>query len=89
MPDEHIWQISSIGQFSSKSAYIVMFQGAIPFKLAERESGKPRLQASANFLFGWWCMIGVGLLTSLQRGVWITLSIALFMTSSPKVLTTS
>jgi hypothetical protein len=35
MPDEHIWQLSSTSQFSSKSAYIAMFQGAIPFEPTE------------------------------------------------------
>jgi hypothetical protein len=37
MPDKHIWQrLSPTGNFSSKSAYTAMFQGAISFQLAER-----------------------------------------------------
>jgi hypothetical protein len=36
VPDEHIWKLSSTGQFSSKSAYIAMFLGAISFEPAER-----------------------------------------------------
>jgi hypothetical protein len=40
----------------------------------QREFGELGLQANAIFLFGWWSTIGVGLRTSLQRGVWTTLS---------------
>jgi hypothetical protein len=36
MPDGHIWKLSSSGQFSSKSAYTAMTQGAISFEPAER-----------------------------------------------------
>jgi hypothetical protein len=36
LPDEHIWQLSRTGQFSSKSACTAMFQEAILFEPAER-----------------------------------------------------
>jgi hypothetical protein len=36
LTDEHIWQLSSTGQFSSKSAYNAMFQEVILFEPAER-----------------------------------------------------
>jgi hypothetical protein len=34
--DTHIWQLSPTGQFSTMSAYMAMFQGAIPFQPANR-----------------------------------------------------
>jgi hypothetical protein len=38
VPDMHIWRLSPTGKFSSKSAYMAMFQGSISFQLAERIS---------------------------------------------------
>jgi hypothetical protein len=35
--DGHIWQLSSTGQFSTKSSYVAMFQGAILFEPVERD----------------------------------------------------
>jgi hypothetical protein len=35
VPDTHIWRLSTSGQFTTKSAYAAMFQGAIAFELAE------------------------------------------------------
>jgi hypothetical protein len=37
VPDKHIWWLSPTGSFSSKTAYMALFQGSIPFQLAERE----------------------------------------------------
>jgi hypothetical protein len=62
VPDTHIWRLSTSGQFTTKSAYAAMFQGAIAFELAE--SGELGPLASAEFSFGWWSMIGAGRLTS-------------------------
>jgi hypothetical protein len=36
VPDKHIWRLSPSGRFSSKTAYMAMFQGSIPFQPAER-----------------------------------------------------
>jgi hypothetical protein len=36
IPDEQTWRLSPTGQFSTKSAYVAMFQGAIPFEPTER-----------------------------------------------------
>jgi hypothetical protein len=36
IPDGHTWRLSPTGQFSTKLAYVAMFQGAIPFEPAER-----------------------------------------------------
>ena len=35
-PDKHIWRLSNSGEYSTKSAYEVLFQGAVYFKPAER-----------------------------------------------------
>jgi hypothetical protein len=34
--DKHIWWLTSKGNFTSKSAYMALFQGAIPFQPADR-----------------------------------------------------
>jgi hypothetical protein len=34
--DSHIWRLSTSGQYSSKSAYAALFQGAVQFEPAER-----------------------------------------------------
>jgi hypothetical protein len=34
--DKHIWRLSPTGKISSKSAYMALFQGAIPFQPAYR-----------------------------------------------------
>jgi len=36
IPDRHIWRFSSSGKYSAKSAYDMLFQGAIPFEPFER-----------------------------------------------------
>jgi hypothetical protein len=36
VPDAHNWRLSTSGQFTTKSAYTAMFQGAIAFEPAER-----------------------------------------------------
>jgi hypothetical protein len=36
VPDKHIWRLSPTSRFSSKTAYMAMFQGSIPFQPAER-----------------------------------------------------
>jgi hypothetical protein len=88
IPDEQTWRLSPTGQFSTKSAYVAMFQGAIPFEPTERV-WKTWAPSKCKFLFGWWSTIGVGLLTSLKRRDWTTLSNAHFVTSSLKLLTIS
>jgi len=35
-PDKHIWRLSNSGEYSAKSAYEVLFQGAVYFRPAER-----------------------------------------------------
>jgi len=35
-PDQHIWRLSSSGQYTAKSAYDALFQGAIAFAPYER-----------------------------------------------------
>jgi len=35
-PDQHIWRLSSSGQYTAKSAYDALFQGAISFAPYER-----------------------------------------------------
>ena len=35
-PDKHIWRLSNSGEYYAKSAYEVLFQGAVYFKPAER-----------------------------------------------------
>ena len=36
IPDRHIWRFSSSGKYSAKSAYDMLFQGALPFEPFER-----------------------------------------------------
>jgi hypothetical protein len=31
-PDKHIWRFSSSGQYSAKSAYVMIFMGSITFE---------------------------------------------------------
>jgi len=36
VPDRHIWRLSTTGQYTAKSAYDALFQGAIRFEPYER-----------------------------------------------------
>jgi len=36
VPDRHIWRLSTTGQYTAKSAYDALFQGAICFEPYER-----------------------------------------------------
>jgi hypothetical protein len=88
IPDEHTWRLSPIGQFSTKSDYMAMYQGVILFELAERV-WRTWAPSKYKFFIWLWSTIGAGLPTSWQRGGWTTLSNDHSMTSILKLLTTS
>jgi hypothetical protein len=64
--DKHIWRLFASGVYTAKSAYDVLFEGAVSFTPLN-VFGSPRHLLSAISLCGWLLTTGVGQQTGLLR----------------------
>jgi hypothetical protein len=71
IPDRHIWRLSASGEYTAKSAYDALFEGALSFAPYERiwKSWAPLSVASS---YGWLLTIAVGQQTCWLGKVFLT-----------------